>query len=73
MNINNILALVHQETVKKRFEDDSFVKDKALGEVLKIEKKKEFTRKKRTEQKQRDQEIQEMLKNPQDINYQKAM
>lgn len=43
-----------------------------MENIVKIEKKKQYKKSVR-EQRQRDKEIQQLLKNPQDIDYEKAM
>lgn len=47
--------------------------DQSLEAIVKVEKKKNFKRRPKKEQLDKDREIQKLLDTPQDINYEKAM
>ena len=47
--------------------------DETLDSIVKVEKKKNFKRRPKGEQQEKDLEIQKMLDSPQDINYERAM
>ena len=67
MNLNDVVRLTKEERRVQNFEDQS------LDTVVKVEKKKNFKRRPKQEQLDKDREIQKLLDTPQDINYEKAM
>jgi hypothetical protein len=67
MNLNDVVRLTKEERRVQTFEDPT------LDTVVKVENKKNFKRRPKQEQLEKDQEIQKLLDTPQDINYEKAM
>jgi len=67
MNLNDVVRLTKEERRVQTFEDPT------LDTVVKVEKKKNFKRRPKQEQLDKDKEIQKLLDTPQDINYEKAM
>lgn len=67
MNLNDVVRLTKEERRVQTFEDPT------LDTVVKVEKKKNFKRRPKQEQLDKDKEIQRLLDTPQDINYEKAM
>ena len=67
MNLNDVVRLTKEERRVQTFEDPT------LDTVVKVEKKKNFKRRPKQEQLEKDQEIQKLLDTPQDLNYEKAM
>ena len=68
MDMADVLRMTKEERRVQKFEDET------LENVVKVEKKKNFKRRPKPEQQQKDIEIQKLLQDsPQDINYDKAM
>jgi hypothetical protein len=67
MNLNDVVRLTKEERRVQNFEDPS------LDTVVKVEKKKNFKRRRSRSSWTRTSEIQKLLDTPQDINYEKAM
>ncbi len=70
MSIGDICGLTDEEPIVRKFEEESH--DLPSG-MVKIERKKQVKRKKTKEQMEKELEIQKILQNPQDIDYDKAM
>lgn len=70
MEIADVLSMSKEQKRVKKFEEDQ----EAAAAIVKVEKKKNFKRRPKSEQAQKDAEIQKLLQDsPQDINYEKAM
>ena len=67
MTLEDVVKLTKEERRLQKFEDQT------LDSIVKVEKKKNFKRRPKSEQQEKDMEIQKMLDSPQDINYEKAM
>ena len=68
MDMADVLRMTKEERRVQKFQDET------LENVVKVEKKKNFKRRPKPEQQQKDIEIQKLLQDsPQDINYDKAM
>ena len=63
-----VMNLTKEEVVAKKFEEDP-----AMQQIVKVQKKKKLIKRTKSEQIEKDAEIQKLLGAPQDINYDKAM
>lgn len=69
MTMGDVINLTKEETVYKKFDEN----DPALASMVKVQKKKKSVKRTKSEQVERDAEIQKLLDTPQDINYDMAM
>lgn len=69
MSMGDVINLTKEETVIKKFDEN----DPALASMVKVQKKKKSVKRTKSEQVERDAEIQKLLDTPQDINYDMAM
>ncbi len=69
MTMGDVINMTKEEMVIKKFEEN----DPALASMVKVQKKKKSVKRTKSEQVERDAEIQKLLDSPQDINYDVAM
>ncbi len=69
MTMGDVINMTKEEMVIKKFEEN----DPALASMVKVQKKKKSVKRTKSEQVERDEEIQKLLDSPQDINYDVAM
>ena len=69
MTMNDVLQMTKEEIIIKKYEET----DPQLAGIVKVQKKKKSVKRTRSEQQEKDAEIQKLLDSPQDINYDIAM
>lgn len=69
ITMDDVFKMTQEEIVTKKFDEN----DPALASIVKVQKKKKSVKRTKSEQKEKDAEIQKLLDSPQDINYDLAM
>lgn len=68
ITMGDVFNMTQEEKVVKQFENDP-----ELAQIVKVQKKKKSVKRTKSEQVEKDAEIQRLLDTPQDINYDMAM
>ena len=68
ITMGDVFNMTQEEKVVKQFENDP-----ELAQIVKVQKKKKSVKRTKSEQVEKDADIQRLLDTPQDINYDMAM
>jgi hypothetical protein len=69
ITMGDVFNMTQEERVVKKFDEN----DPEIASIVKVQKKKKVVKRTKSEQVEKDNEIQKLLDSPQDINYDLAM
>jgi hypothetical protein len=69
ITMGDVFNMTQEERVVKKFDEN----DPEIASIVKVQKKKKAVKRTKSEQVEKDNEIQKLLDSPQDINYDLAM
>ncbi len=69
ITMGDVFNMTQEERVVKKFDEN----DPEIASIVKVQKKKKVVKRTKSEQAEKDNEIQKLLDSPQDINYDLAM